>query len=86
MSTLRSDIEQVVVEHFDPSVMGRAQAVDDIMATIEKHNAALASRAGLSAPHDSVPGLGQIQMVIHEAPPAPVILIEGPRPPRRSGW
>lgn len=45
MSKLRDDIEQIVIDHFDPSVMGRAQAVDDIMAAIKQHNEALANRS-----------------------------------------
>lgn len=45
MSKLRDDIEQVVIDHFDPSVMGRAQAVDDIMAAIKQHDEALANRS-----------------------------------------
>lgn len=42
--SLRKQVEQVIIDHFDPSIMGRAQAVDDIMASIAAHNEALLAR------------------------------------------
>lgn len=72
MSTLRDDIEQVIVDHFDPSIMGRAQAVDDILSAIKQHDEALANRSmPPSKPLTPGPGGANIVMAVDPTTPVP---------------
>jgi len=75
MSTLRDDIEQVIVDHFDPSIMGRAQAVDDILATIKKHDEALAMRS-MPVSQPLTPQSVGANVTFYVDPPTPPAFIE----------
>lgn len=94
-NSLRSELDRIVFEHFDPSLMGRAQCVDELMAAVEAHynKAAMASvtPAGPKVMADFARE-PQVQMVISVDPAGPGISIaevlheEGRRAGRRSGW
>lgn len=87
MSELRAELDRIIDQHFEPSVMGRVQAVDDLMAAIDK-----ARPAGLDVDRkptktltggDNIAGRGPTSMPAGGPPPAAgsasIQMVIGPR-------
>lgn len=71
--SLRAELERVVIEHFDPSVMARAQAVDELLEVVTNHivrlramtDAAAQSGQGVIGTHT----MGQVTIHVDHSPP-----------------
>lgn len=75
--SLRAEVDRIIDQHFEPSVMGRTLAVDEIMAAFEAAAAKPKPGQGVIGTHT----MGQMTINVTTPPPgvSPAVLVEGVR-------